>query len=264
MKKYAIIIKNSFAEIFAYRLNFFLWRIRVITSLLVSFAIWQAIFKSTGKIFGYRESQMMTYIILLAFMNGIVLSSQTFKVAQEINFGNLSNYLLKPFDYFLFNFARDIPEKGVNGVSSIIEIILIIYIIHPAFFFQTSLYTLVIFILFLAISSLLFFEINMILSFIGFWSKETWAPRFIFFILLSFLAGTYFPLDIVPKAIYQVLELLPFTYLVFFPLKIYLGMLSTALIARGVVISLIWVVLLWWLMKFIYAKGLKVYSSEGI
>jgi len=102
------------------------------------------------------------------------------------------------------------------------------------------------------------------LSFIGFWSKETWAPRFLFFIIVSFLSGMYFPLDIVPRAIYNILILTPFPYLLFIPLKIYLGQVDLNFILRGLLLSLFWIYLLNIFMKNLWNKGLKIYTSEGI
>lgn len=263
MKKYLILIRNSFSEYFAYRLNFFLWRVRVIAIILINFSLWQAIFRQNKVVFGYDESQILTYIIFISILSGIVLATRTERVATEINMGILSNLLIKPIHYFFYNLSRDLADKVINTCCSFIEIALLITVINPPVILQNNPFWLLSFIMTSIVASLLYFEINMLLSSVAFWSKETWAPRFIFFILVNFLAGMYFPLDIVPQGLYRILEYLPFTYLIFFPLKIYLGNITIVFLIKGLIISVVWSVFLWWLMIYVWKKGLKIYTSEG-
>lgn len=263
MRKYFLIFTNSLSEYFAYRLNFILWRVRVVISILITYFLWDSVFAGNSEVFGYSQARMLTYVILLTFLTGVVLSTQTHRVASEINLGELSKFLLKPVNYFAFNLARDLSDKFLNTTFSIFEIILLVLILRPPLILQTSLYWLTLFVVAIVLATILFFEISLILSFIGFWSKETWAPRFIFFILITFLAGTYFPLDIFPRPIYQFLQLLPFTYIVFFPLKIYLGELTSSSLQTGLVVVSIWLVLLFFMIKILWQKGLKIYTAEG-
>src|SRR3989344_5085695 len=261
MIKYFFVTKNTIAEFFAYRLNFFLWRLRVIVSVLITYFLWNAVFTGTDRLFNYESTEMFTYIILLTFVTSLTLSTQTHRVAEEINNGSLSNFLVKPISYIRYNFFRDIGDKAINTVCSFFEIALLLVFLKPLFFWQSD--PLIIFLFFISLffSVLLYFFISLILSFIGFWSREVWAPRFIFFIIVAFLAGTYFPLDILPLPLFRFLEFLPFTYLIFFPLKIYLGSIDPVVITKGFIISAIWVVILYYLSRKIWRKGLKVYTA---
>ena len=263
MFKYFYVTKNSLAEFFTYRLNFILWRVRVIISILITYFLWLAIYAGKDSIFNYRKDQMLTYIILLAFLTGVVLSTQTFRIAEEINSGNLSNFLIRPLNYFVYNLFRDLADKFINTFFAVIEIGLIILFLKPHFIIQTNLVNIFFFILSLITAVALYFFISLLLSLIGFWSREVWAPRFIFFIIVAFLAGTYFPLDIVPKSVYRVFELLPFTYLIFFPLKIYLGNIETQFLIKGFSVSFFWLIVLYLLLKIVWRQGLKVYTAEG-
>lgn len=258
------VLSNSFQQYFAYRLNFILWRVRVVVSILISFFLWQTIFKTRNQVFGYQEAEMLTYILLITFLNGIVLSTQTFRVAEEINLGTLSSFLIRPFSYFGYVLSRDISDKIVNSFFSVFEIILLLFLLHPPVVLQTSILWLGLFILTSLLAALLFFEIGMLLSIIGFWSRETWAPRFIFSILITFLAGTYFPLDILPKPVYGFIQLLPSTYLIFFPLKIYLGHIDQAFLAKGFMIMFGWIIFMGIILRYFWRRGLKIYTAEGI
>lgn len=264
MKKYLLVCYNSLQEYFAYRLNFILWRVRVIVSILISFFLWQTIFRTQKQIFGYGETQMLTYILLITFLNGLVLSNQSFRVAEEINMGTLSNFLIRPISYFGYVLSRDISDKFINSFFSVFELILLVIVLRPPVFLQTSVLWVGLFIFTGILAAFLFFEIGMLLSIIGFWSRESWAPRFIFSILVTFLAGTYFPLDILPHPIYAILQFLPFTYLIFFPLKIYLGSMGTAVAIKGFAVMFGWIILMTVVLRHFWRKGLKIYTAEGM
>lgn len=263
MNKYLLVASLSLQEYFAYRLNFILWRVRVVVSILISYFLWNAIYLRTGQVFGYQMSQMLTYILLTIFINSVVFSTQTARVAEEINLGLLSRYLIHPISYFKYTLSRDIADKIINTFFSFFEFLVLFILLKPPVVIQTNMFYILLFLITVVLAGILYFEINILLSSIAFWSYETWAPRFIFLILVSFLAGNYFPLDIVPSGIYKILALLPFTYLVFFPLKIYLGQFNSSFLLSGFVILSVWVVSLFFLMKYVWRKGLKVYTAEG-
>lgn len=263
MNKYLAVVKLSLQEYFVYRLNFILWRVRIVLSILITFFLWQAAYSGKQVIFNYTLPQMLTYIILLSFIHGVVLSTQTNRVSEEIAWGNLSNFLIRPINYFYHCLSRDFADKIVNTVCSVMEITLLIVLFKPPVFLQTNLSILLFFALSVMLAAFIYFLVNMLLSIIGFWSKEVWAPRFIFYIVVAFLAGTYFPLDIVPSGIYRMLQFLPFTYMVFFPLKIYLGNFDLPFLLTGFLVSILWSVILAFLLKVVWRKGLRKYTAEG-
>ncbi len=263
LKKYWLVAGNSLQEYFVYRLNFILWRVRVVVSMLITYFLWFAVFSSSKQVFGYSENQMLTYVLLLSFMNSLVLSTQTFRIAEEINMGTLSMYLIRPVNYFFYNLARDLSDKALNVIFSVLEFIILILVLKPAIIIQSQLSFIFLFLGATTLGAILYFEIGIILSSIAFWSYETWAPRFIFFILVSFLAGNYFPLDILPGPLFHAFSYLPFSYLIFFPLKLYLGEASSGFILQGFTVVTLWIVGLYFFINFLWAKGLRAYTSEG-
>ena len=263
IKKYWIVTKNTWAEVFSYRLNFVMWRIRVLLQLLTLFFLWNAIIPQTGQFLGYNQSEMLTYIIGTSLIGAMVIASRSYGVADDINQGELSNYLTKPINYFAYWFAKDLGDKAMNIVFSACEITILYLIIKPQLFIQNDLSYIFLAAIAIICALLMYFFLNFLLGMIGFWTSETWAPRFLFVIVLNFASGGLFPLDILPKTIFSVLQFLPFTYLLFFPIKVYLGKISTQEIIFGLIISTIWTIIFYFLLKFSWAKGLKVYTAQG-
>jgi ABC-2 type transport system permease protein len=262
MRKYLLIFQTTLGQYFAYRLNFVLWRFRVVLNLFIIYFLWQSIFEGRGSLFGYSKTQMLTYILLSSLVSDFVLGTTTGAIAGEILSGSIINYILKPLSFFKYCLARDLTDKIINISCAVVEIILIIIFFKPPIFLQENVFVFFPFLIFILLGTLISFFINLCLSFIGFWSNEVWAPRFVYGILIFFLSGTYFPLDILPRPIYYFLLLTPFPYLYYLPTKIYLQGMTQHLFIE-VAICLVWVYLSYHLTRFLWQKGLKSYSFFG-
>jgi ABC-2 type transport system permease protein len=239
-----------------------MWRFREVLSLLILYFFWTAIYDKRELLFGYSQIQMVTYILTSTVIQNFVMATRTQEVADEIESGHVINFILKPFSFFTFQVTRDVADKSINVIFGVIEIAALIFLFKPALIFQHDLLTLLIILLMAILGSFIGFFINLIFSFLAFWTTETWAPSFIFTILVSFLAGGYFPLDILPKPLYNLLLLTPFPYLYYLPAKTYIsGLNSFSLL--GVVVCAAWVGIFYFLAKLMWNKGLKNYSFFG-
>jgi ABC-2 type transport system permease protein len=263
MKKYIQVMKNMWDEMVTYRLNFTMWRVRNVLGLLTLYYLWSSLLSGNASIGAYSKPLMLTYVFGTSFFNAVVLSSRTQEVGEEINKGDLSRFLIRPINYFFYWVSKDVADKAMNVIFSLGELTLLFLILKPPIFIQTNILTILLVLVSTAIALSLNFLISLMLGFVGFWSPETWAPRFIFGIILYFFAGGMFPLDIFPKTIFTIFKLLPFTYLVFFPIKIYLGQTSGPEILFGIAVSSLWVVLIYRLDSVIWKKGLKEYTAVG-
>lgn len=263
MHKYFRVFANTWGEMLSYRLNFVMWRFRTVLQLLTMFFLWSTLIPQNGSLFGYSQAQMLTYILGTSLIASMVLATKTMEVGDQINDGTLSNFLIKPISYMKYWFARDLGDKAMNISFSIVELTILILLLHPSLFVQTNPMYLGFAIISCLISMIMYFFFNFLLGLFGFWSNEIWGPRFIFWILINFFAGGLLPLDILPMPIFNVLKFLPFTYLLYFPLKIYLGTLSISVILQGLLVSVVWTFILYFVIQVIWKKGLKLYGAEG-
>jgi len=266
LKKYISIFKISFAQEFAYRLNFVMWRIRNIMQIFLLFFLWLTVFSDPERVvFGYDRVKILTYVFGILVVKAIVLSARAVDVGGEISRGDLTILLLKPINYFKYWLTRDLSSKALNFIFAAFEILILFLILKPPIFLQTEMVQLLGFIASLVLALLLFFGILMITNFIPFWAPEMgWASQFLIIIIVTeFLSGALFPLDILPLAIQKFLHLTPFPYLIYFPIQVYLGKVSGTLLLGGLLISLFWIFILFILMGIIWRKGLLVYRAEG-
>lgn len=246
-----------------YRVNFLMWRVRTVLQVITVYFLWLIVIPQGGEFLGYSQSHMLTYVLGSTLVSSIVFSTRTHEIGDNINSGDLSIFLIRPINYFFYCFVRDVADKGFNIMFAFAELMILFFLMKPPVFFQTDILYLLLCTIAVILGVFLYFFIGSLLGLIGFWSPEVWAPRFILFILLTFFAGSLFPLDIIPQSIYTIFTLLPFPYLLYFPLKIYLGQLSFNSIFFGFSVSVAWVIILFFITRSVWLRGLKMYTAVG-
>lgn len=263
--KYIQVFKTSWENSFVYRLNFLMWRLRSVLNLLMLYFLWLAVFSHSDSVFGYQRNVMLTYILGTSLLQVLVLGSRSLDISGEISNGNLSNSLLKPLSYLRYWLARDVADKLLNILFVIVELSLIIFLLKPPLVLPGSPGLVLVSLFAASLAMLTFFYLSLFISMIAFWYPEHggWPARFLFQVIIMFFAGGLFPLDILPKNIYALVQYLPTSYLLFFPLQIWLNRIEAGEILFGLMLMVIWIILLRKTARLIWQKGLKAYEAYG-
>lgn len=266
MKKYFQIFKISFEEEFAYRLNFILWRVRNVLQIFLTYFLWSTVYSNpTTQIFGYDRTKILTYVFGIMIVRALVLSARAMDVANDVASGDLSNYLIKPMNYFKYWFTRDIASKALNFVFACIEFTLLFLILKPPFFLQTNLTAILAFLVSIVLAIFIYFLILFLLSSIPFWIPEIgWGSHFLVtVVIVEALSGSLFPINILPQLLQSIILATPFPYLIYFPVEVYLGNITGWALAGGLIVAAAWVGVLWVVLNVVWQRGLKVYQSFG-
>lgn len=263
ISKYWVVLRLTWEEYFVWRVNFVLWRVRQLLQLITLYFFWSVALSGQQELLGYTQAGILTYILGTQLMRSIVLSSRSIDVAGEIHDAKLTNYLIRPVSYFGFWAARDISDKFLNIAFSLVEVALIIAVFGPPLVFQQDAFFLSLTLLTAVMAIILYFLFSFLLSLTAFWVRDIWAPRFLSFVILEFFAGGFFPVDILPRPLFILVSATPFPYLIYFPIKIYLGQLPPLQILAGLVIMLFWIAVLTGSLNYVWNRGLRVYSAEG-
>jgi len=263
LKKYLVLLQLSWQNQFVYRTSLFMWRLRQFLSSIMSLTIWTVLFASQTNIFNYDQQQMISYVFLISFLQSVVLTTALNGLANDIYSGRISTLLIKPMNIFAYLAAQDAADKLKNVFFVIFEVLLLAWIFKPVITLPSPT-MLFFFLLSVMLGVVLYFLIIMLFGTIGFWSPETWGPRFLFFMVLEFAAGKLFPLDILPRAIQNILYLTPFPYFSYAQTQIFLEKYSTAQAINTLGVISFWVVFLGIGLNFIWRKGIKNYSAAGI
>ena len=263
-KKYITIFKISWSRALVYRFNFLLGRLRNIIVLLLLYYVWTSLTYKTGVFAGYTDIELITYVFGINILRSIIFGTQTREIAGEIDSGELSKYLVMPVNYFWFSFCRELAQRLINLISAILEVLIFVFILKAKIALQVDFKILLFFSVSVVLAVFVYFIFSFLISLIAFWSREAMGPRFLYEWLLEFSSGAYFPLDILTIGVYQALSYLPFIFMIFFPISIYLGRFSSIQILQGIVWQIAWIIIGAILCKIAWEKGLKKYSGEGI
>jgi ABC-2 type transport system permease protein len=79
----------------------------------------------------------------------------------------------------------------------------------------------------------------------------------------GFLAGSMFPLAFLSSDIKNIFTILPFKYLFFTPIEIYLGKLNQQEIISSWLAILAWGIIFYFIFKVVYSTGLIKYEGTG-
>lgn len=263
LSKHLALVRIQWQNGLVYRVNFVMWRARNVIQCLTLFFFWRVATLGRDQVLGYQEEQIFTYVFGILLLRSLILSSRTVDVAGDITQSSLSNKLIKPISYLTYWFTSDLSDKVLNMIFASFEFILLFWWLKPAIFFQTDTKIISVFVLSVALAFLLYFFINLTLGLVAFWTLEVWAPRFLFNIVLSFLAGGLFPIDILPQKVFMLLKLTPFPYLLYFPLEVYLGRVPFTALLGGLILSAAWTVCMWFVLRFVWQRGLRRYEAFG-
>jgi ABC-2 type transport system permease protein len=261
MQKYLSLFSITLQEIFTYRLNMLMWRVRQIFVFLIPFFIWKSVLGGGGDIYGYSFAGIMTYLFGTTILRSLVMGSRTIDLGWMINSGALTIPLMRPINIFTFFFVRDLADKLFNLGFMFFELPLIFFIFHPPVFLQSNPLFLVFTVFSVVTAISIYFYINIIFGSFAFWTRDIWAPRFLLMVIMEFAAGAMFPLDMLPMVYQQIMLLTPFPYLLYVPLKIYLGTDPQMLL--HLLIGFAWLIILFFLAKHIWNKGISSYEAEG-
>jgi ABC-2 type transport system permease protein len=213
----------------AYRLNFFMEVMSGILSSLIVIFLWIAIYKSAGHavIGGYSIKEMVTYLLGGGLINSFILTTaENPETSQSIQEGTLSSMLIKPLSPYVIWFARDLGSKAFLFVIGFGGYLLIFLFFRDYLLAFASPDHLLLFIFAVMLAALLQFFLFEGLSLLSFWIENTYGIRFTMRVIMEVVGGAIIPLSFFPQILQKIFMLLPFPFLIYLPMRIYLGKMS--------------------------------------
>lgn len=262
-KKYWTLFKIAWSNGLVYRASLLIWRFRNFLATVMALTVWTVIFNGQSTAFGYSRPEMTSYVLLVSVLQSVILASSLHGLAGEIYSGTMSQHLLKPENLFVSYATLEVADKLRNLVFSMGEGVILFFIFHPIFSLPSG-GTLALFVLWALLGTVIHFFITIAFGTLGFWSPDTWGPKFVFFMIVDFTAGKLYPLDILPAAVRNLLYLTPFPYLSYVQIQLFLGRLTPTEITSWTIGIIFWTVLSYWLATSLWRRGLKSYEAAGL
>jgi ABC-2 type transport system permease protein len=101
------------------------------------------------------------------------------------------------------------------------------------------------------------------LALAGFWTTRVLAINQLYYMAMLFLSGQMVPLSLLPGPVQALAAVLPFRWMVAFPVELLLGQLTPEETLTGFGIQLVWLAAHAGVAAFIWRAGLRRYSAVG-
>lgn len=256
-------IKISLSKNLNYKINFFLMICTpVLVFFIIKYNLWSSIYAGNDHkaIKGYNLSQMINYQFWILILEFFVRSHFfSLNISQEIRHGKISCFLLYPFSFINYQLSLFFSDKMIQTFIGAFTLFLAFLFswaeIPPALIlFKAGIFILMI--------NIFWFFVQLLIGFLSFWLEETWGLNVSIRFISAFLSGSILPLDLYPGLFTKILMWTPFPYLLYVPVKILMG--ESVDISFSLTLLSVWTLALFFFVRWVWRKGLKVYTGAGM
>ncbi len=266
MGKYRHVFGVGVQSALIYRVNFLVRAVFGLVPLLALILLWRAIYQGArdNTIGGYRLPELVTYYLIMNVVVALTaVTEDDWQIADDIRDGRISQFLLKPIDYLGYRLSLFVAGRLVYTAAAAIPTGLFLWSQHAQLQAPASWTHAGAFVAALVLTALLQFFISFTMALLAFWVLEVATFIFIVFAFEYVAGGHLFPLDLLPPRILEVLNLTPFPYLLYFPVRVYLGRIEGRELWFGLALQAGWVIAAFLLSRWVWRRGLRHYSAVG-
>jgi len=261
LNKYFALIRMKWVEMFEYRAESVIWILGALTQPLVTLAVWLGV-SDGGEIQGYSPNHFILYFACLIFVERMTTAWDVWDLDREIRQGTFSFPLLRPLHPIHWGIAENIVYKVF-----FLSILLPIWIV-AAFFIEPLRLALsplewVAFLIAVLFGLAIRFLMGWCVGLLGFWVSRVVAIYSVVEGISLFFSGRIAPLSIMPPTIQKIGEILPFSYILYFPVEILMGGVTLERLVTGMIGQVVWIGILYGVFHFLWKAGLKAYSAAG-
>lgn len=228
------------------------------------YGIWVNVTSKSGTFAGFSQRELVTYVFGAVLLHTVVMGMQSREAATEINDGTFSSILIKPVNYFLYVFFRELPERFLSLIASLIALAILFLLLHFKIIVQTNPVILLIFGVSVLFATVLYYLFSFVVSLFAFWSREANGPRYLLEWILEFASGEFFPLQVLLHGLFIFLSVLPFAYIIYYPVIVYLGKTSFGGAGLILLVQIFWIGVMALITRFVWKAGLRKFTAEGI
>jgi len=237
--------------------------VQIAVAVFLSVVLWRALYAGTASKAGLDREQAVTYAVL-----GTVLVSTRFTmswlngdtVLQRMQQGTILFWFLRPMSARRYYFVRGLGELGYAQVWLAVTVLVCLplgVIQHP------DPGSLPAFVVSLLLGTAIFYELNLVLDLLCFWTVMNQSAVQIMFFVQTLLSGGFAPLWFFPDWFRTVSLLLPFQGTLNVPVSIYVGRLPASQIAGSLALQVGWVVGLWLFNRWLWERASRRVTVQG-
>ena len=258
---YCVIISKGIQQFATYRTNIFARIVSALFMLGARYALWIALF-ATSNAGGTTLTETMTYFVIMDILMVWTTSNLGERIGSDIQSGDISLALIRPMTYHFQLLSGSHSGAVIHTLTGSLPILIVasvfIGILPPV---STGAFA--VFILSAVLGGIIYIFIDLIISYTAFWLMDYWYIGWYKRALFTLFGGTALPLWFYPEWLRNISSVLPFQLALFTPLEVYLGRIYGADILFTLGMQAIWIVLLFFIERFIWSRAQNKIVVQG-
>jgi ABC-2 type transport system permease protein len=259
---YAEFVRVGFVNTLAYRLRYYTGIVTYFIYVSIYYFIWKAIYAQSGEIEGFDFGHMLTYIAVGWIIRSFYFNNIDQEIAQAVTEGKLAMDLIKPvrpqFMYIAQALGESLFRMALLSTPTALLLVIIFPIQKPA-----SLTHFAGFFVSVLMSFFIVAAINFCVGTFAIRLKSILGLLRAKYFLLELFSGLLIPISFFPKAFQHIFSVLPFQYISYIPVLIYLGKISGIEILKSLAIQVFWFGLLLFLGNAMWQWSSKKITIQG-
>jgi ABC-2 type transport system permease protein len=254
--------KTTLAMMFQYRASLVIWMIGQVLEPLIYLIVWSIVSSTSGGSVGsYTTSEFAAYFIVLMLVNQFTYTWIMHEFEYRVRQGALSFALLRPVHPIHSDIADNVSSKLITLPVMIIIAAGLGVVFHASL--SPAPWAIALFIPALLLAFFVRFFLEWTLALAAFWITRVGAINQTYFVLMLFLSGQLAPLTLLPHPIQVVAAILPFRWMIGFPVELLLGRLTLVETLTGLGIQAAWLLAGFILLRIVWRVGTRIYSAVG-
>ena len=253
-------------DVFEYRSIAVVWFLVSVINPLLYLMFWRGTMTAPAGAAAFSSvADVTSYYLLYLILGGFLMAHIEHEVAYwDIKEGGLVKYILKPFSYFSFKFLQELSWRIVMGLLALTAYLVLTYIFGHLFSITLTPFQWMIVLLSCVLWLLVAFVFKMIIGLTALWVVEFNGIEQTVFVASLLFSGYVVPLDMSPRWVQFFAYLTPFPYILYYPIRLIQGKVSSEQSLMVIGIQLVWLILLGLLYKVVWSRGAKRFTGVGL
>ncbi len=243
MGAYIEFFKRSFLQQYAYRINSFIQIASSMLKLFVQVSVWSALYHNTGEINGISLQDMISFLIINLIITSIANTNIGNQIGQRVSEGTIGIDFIRPVSFKFYLISEDMGAAFFKILFNVLPVCIFASLFWGVQF-PARLSHIILFAVSMILGIALMYQIDYVLGLLAFWFKTAFYMEWFSRAFFELFAGTFVPLWFYPHVLYKISQYLPFRYVLFDPISIYLEKVSTGSANDIILVQLIWILLL--------------------
>jgi len=243
-----------------YRVELSIWLIARVLNPVIYLLVWSAVARANGgAVNSLSSGELVAYFLAELLVNFVTDTTVMWKYEYRVRNGKLSLLLLHPLHPIHVDLAENIATKAVNSLVLWPALMLLTWLFKPVW--HISLVALLFIIPALLLAYALRFLAEWTLAMAAFWTTRASALNQGYLVVLLFLSGQIAPLTLLPQPLQGLATLLPFRWMLAFPIAVITGQLTLQASLAGLLVQGCWLIALLLLCMSVWHLGVRHYSA---